>query len=79
VADGARRFALQQLDRAATDVPELPTATVTAYTSGQRVTVEYLGASLQFRHLSSYTPVAGHKVVLGRSGGNWFVLGRLLP
>jgi hypothetical protein len=79
VSTGVSRFAQQMLDRAAADLPELPTATVTAYTAGLRATVNYQGATLQLKHLSTYTPVVGHVVVLARSGGNWLILGRPVP
>jgi hypothetical protein len=79
---GAQRFALQQLERSAPTVPDLPLATVTTVTAGAStddialVTVNYLGASLKFPYLTSYTPVVGHRVALGRCGGVWTILGR---
>lgn len=79
---GAQRLALQQLNARAAEMPELPTATVTAVaTTGSTdgaalVTVDYLGASLQLPHLENYTPVVGHEVVLIRVGGLWTILGR---
>lgn len=83
MASGARRFALQQLDRFAEDNPgELPLADITTVTAGGAtdgnalVTVNYLGAALQLPYLSQYTPVVNHRVALGRVGGIWTILGR---
>lgn len=79
---GAHRLALQQLDARAADVPDKPTAEVTAITPGggsdgqDLVTVLYLGAALQFPHMDHYTPVVGHMVVLDRVGGSWTIVGR---
>lgn len=82
MASGARRFALQQLDRVAADVPDLPLAEVTAIdpTGGTDaealVTVLYLGAELDLPHLAHYTPTVGDKVALARYGGVWTIIGR---
>lgn len=79
---GAHRLALQQLNSRAADLPDLPTAEVTAITvaggtdGGDLVTVTYDGADLQLPHMSTYTPVVGHLVVLVRVGGSWTILGR---
>lgn len=81
MSSAARRFALQQLERT-TPVPEMPLATVTAVTAAGAsdgnalVTVNYLGASLQFPYVDSYTPVVGHRVALIRMGGTWTIFGR---
>jgi len=83
MATGRQRFAQQQIDAAARSVPEDPSAVVTAVQAGAAtdglalVTVTYLGAKMQFRYLTSYTPVVGHQVVLGRTGGDWYIKGRL--
>lgn len=82
MASGADRLVRQQLDRKAADMPDWPTATVTAITVGggsdgqDLVTVNYLGASLKFPHMAHYTPVVGHVVALIRIGGNWTIAGR---
>ena len=73
MVSGARRFVLQQLDRAAKGTPELPTGTVTATSP---LTVSFQGASLQLRRMAAYTPAVGDVVTLARSGGNWIVLGK---
>lgn len=81
MSSATRRLALQQLDRT-TPVPEMPLATVTAVAAAGApdgnalVTVNYLGASLQFPHIDSYTPVVGHRVGLIRMGGTWTIFGR---
>jgi hypothetical protein len=82
---GVRRFAQQQIDRALTAIPDDPVATVTAVQSGAgqggiaTVTVNYFGASLSaVPYLASYTPAVGHIVVLGRSGGQLYIRGRLV-
>lgn len=82
MATGRQRFALQQLERAAAGLPDWPVAEVTAITVGggtdgnALVTVDYQGATLKVPFLLHYTPVVGHVVALGRSGGNWIILGR---
>lgn len=82
MADGASRLTAHLLQPPDEDLPELPKATVTAVTPGGAsdgnalVTVDYLGSTLQFGYLSSYTPAVGHVVALGRIGGNWTILGR---
>lgn len=83
MASNAHRFAVQQLERAAAQpTVEMPMATVTAVTAAGAedgnalVTVDYLGAALQFPYLDSYTPVVGHRVALIRLGGIWTIFGR---
>ena len=83
MATGQQRFAQQQRELAAREVPEDPTAVVTNVQPGAAtdqlalVTVDYLGAPMRLRYLTSYTPVIGHVVVLGRSGGDWYIKGRM--
>jgi len=72
MATGARKFVLQQLDRAAKHTPDLPTGVVTATSP---LTVLFLGSSLQLRRLAAYTPAVNDVVTLARSGGTWIVLG----
>lgn len=82
---GAQRFAKQQLQQhatAATAIPNLPLAQVTAVTAGggtdgnSLVTVSYNGASLALPHLAQYTPVVNDVVVLIRAGGQWIAAGK---
>lgn len=81
MVSGARRLALQQMERR-DDAPELPQATVTAVTVGggtdgqDLVTVDYLGSSLQLPHLDSYSPAVADRVVIVRVGGLLTILGR---
>lgn len=74
---GARKFVLQQLDRArerlAHDLPDLPVGVVTATSP---LTVSFMGSSLQLRRLAAYTPAVNDVVTLARSGGTWIVLGK---
>lgn len=79
---GAHKLAVQNLNARAAEIPDKPTAQITAITVGggtdgqDLVTVLYLGATLKFPHLDSYTPVVGHMVVLDRVGGSWTIIGR---
>lgn len=75
MASGARRFVLQQIDRAAKDAKEALTATVTATSP---FTVLFLGSTLAspyVRRLVSYTPAVNDVTTMVRSGGVWVAIG----
>lgn len=79
MASGARKFVLQQLDRArerlAVELPDLPTGVVTATSP---FTVLFMGASLSSPHvrrLVSYTPAVNDQTTMVRSGGLWVAIG----
>ena len=75
MATGRQRFVQQQTARAARDLADLPTGTVTSVSP---FTVSFRGASLvapQVRRLAVYTPSVGDITMLARSGGKWIALG----
>lgn len=82
MTSGADRLVRQQLDRRVADLPDWPTAVVTAVTAGggtdgqDLVTVNYLGSIQKLPHLDTYTPVIGHVVALARVNGLPTVIGR---
>lgn len=82
MTSGADRLARQQLDRKAAQMPDWPTAVVTAidvaggWDGQDLVTVDYFGSSQTFPHMAHYTPVVGHVVALIRIGGSWTIAGR---
>lgn len=73
MASGARKFVLQQLDKAAAEMPDLPVAVVTVTSP---LTISFRGASLTVRRLAQYTPAVNDVVTLVRSGGTWIVVGK---
>lgn len=71
-----------EVGRALPDETTTRLGTIPATYSSGRPTVQFDGESVAstktYPYLSSYTPTAGHRVLLVRSGSTWVVVGRVV-
>jgi hypothetical protein len=79
---GKQRFARQQIDRALQQHQHGEVAVVTAVAatggtdSQPLATVTHNGASVQYPHLSAYSPAVGDVVAVHPWGGTYLIVGK---